>query len=31
MLFEEERDIPGILLLVDFEETYDLISWMDLY
>jgi len=27
MLFAEEQDIPGILLLIDFEKTYDLISW----
>jgi hypothetical protein len=24
----EEQDIPGILLLIDFEKAFDSISWM---
>ena len=26
--FTEEHDIPGILLLIDFEKSFDSISWM---
>jgi hypothetical protein len=26
--FTEEQDIPGILLLIDFEKAFDSISWM---
>jgi hypothetical protein len=26
--FTEEQDIPGILLLIDFEKAFDSISWV---
>ena len=26
--FTEEQDIPGILLLIDFEKAFDSISWI---
>ena len=31
MHFTEENDIPGILLLIDFEKAFDSISWSFLY
>ena len=27
MQFVDEKDIPGLLLLIDFEKAYDLLSW----
>jgi hypothetical protein len=29
--FTEENDIPGILLLIDFEKAFDSISWSFIY
>jgi hypothetical protein len=29
--FTEENDIPGILLLIDFEKVFDSISWSFIY